>query len=121
VTQASRYTPTSTICARSIYCSLCKTTVSGVDPIGVVVRDPSLQLDKNGPSGVGVTLMSAVGLTKANLQMSIVHIRQLIDAVKLRIEYLRVPVHNELRKQIDGGEPLEWAPIARLPDPKRRS
>jgi hypothetical protein len=86
------------------------------DAIGIVVLSPDGRLDKEGPSGVGATVMSSIGLTKAKLRQSIVHIHQLTASTKLRIEQLRILVHDDLRKQIHDGKDLKMIPMVRFPD-----
>jgi hypothetical protein len=86
------------------------------EAVGIVVLDQNYQLQKDGPSGIGATVMSVVGLTKSKLDQATVHIQALIDYTKTRIEELRPKLHDEFRAKVESGARLEMAPLAQLPE-----
>jgi hypothetical protein len=70
-------------------------------------------------SGVGVTILTSVGLTKAKLRAAEKHIGVVIEHVRARIEALATEIHNELLDSFNKGEKWTMAPLARFPDPMK--
>lgn len=87
------------------------------DAVGVIVTTPD-RTRKPEVSGVGVTILTSIGLTKAKMDAADVHIGGLIKFVEDRIATLRPLIHADMKKSLESGANWKMAPIARMPDPK---
>ena len=85
------------------------------DTVGIVVLSPEGERLK-GVSGLGVTLLSSIGLTMAKLRQADAHIQSITKFIGERIIELRAELHHELRASLDAGAAWKMAPVARFPD-----
>jgi hypothetical protein len=92
-------------------------SVKSCDAVGVIVTNKEYNRQK-GVTGIGVTMLSAIGITKAKLDQGDAHIDAIIRYVRERIAELGDEIHGELRSHLDSGGAWKMAPLVRLPDPK---
>jgi len=87
------------------------------DTVGVIVTKPD-NTRKPDISGVGVTILTSIGLTKEKLSAADVHIGTILNFVKERIDTLRPLIHDDMKARLASGSNWRPAPIVRFPKPE---
>lgn len=90
------------------------------DTVGIIVTSPTYERQK-GVSGVGITLLSSIGLTKSKMDEAVTHIETLVTHIDDNIDALRIKIHKKMKHHLDGGGTWTIAPITRLPNPQNVS